>query len=186
MPGCPAYHSALMSAVLPEVVDAWRMVTAGRRFEGTLPLSRLPRLADALADAQGECHFALEFGRDPLGVAYLELRLDARLPLTCQRSLERYVHQLTVEQRLALLRNERDEAGLPEGYEPVLLDEEGQVRPLDLVEDELILALPLVPVKPGSEAAIETGEAPLEAPRGATPFAALAALKQDTLKPSKD
>src|SRR5690606_9587227 len=86
-----SYHSALMSAVLPEVVDAWRTVAARRRFEGTIPLARMPRLAEALADSQGECRYVLEFGRDPLGVAYLELSLDAGLPLTCQRSLERFV-----------------------------------------------------------------------------------------------
>lgn len=175
-----------MSAVLPEVVDAWRMVTAQRRFEGTLPLARLPRLADALVDARGECRYVLEFGRDPLGLAFLELTLDAGLPLTCQRSLERFVHQVHVEQRLGLLRDERQEAGLPEDYEPVLLGEDGGLRPLELVEDELILALPLVPVMPGAEA-IETGAAPpAETPRKATPFAALAALKENKLKPSRD
>jgi uncharacterized protein len=175
-----------MSAVLPEVVDAWRMVTAQRRFEGTLPLARLPRLADALADSQGECRYVLEFGRDPLGVAYVELTLDAGLPLTCQRTLERFVHQAHVEQRLGLLRDERQEAGLPEGYEPVLLGEEAELRPLELVEDELILALPLVPVKPGAEA-MQTGEEePVEAPRTTTPFAALAALRENKLKSSRD
>lgn len=180
-----SYHSALMSAVLPEVVDAWRMVTAQRRFEGTVPLARLPRLAEALADTQGECRYLLEFGRDALGLAYLDLRLDAGLPLTCQRSLQRFVHPVQVGQRLGLVRDERQEAGLPEDYEPVLLDEDGSLRPLDRVEDELILALPLVPVMPGAEA-IDTAEPPADDPQTATPFAALAALKKDTLKPSRD
>lgn len=175
-----------MSALLPEVVDAWRMVTAQRRFEGTVPLSRLPRLADALADSEGECRFVLQFGRDPLGVAYLELQLDAGLPLTCQRSLERFVHQVHVEQRLGLLRHEREEAGLPEGYEPVLLDEDAVLRPLDLVEDELILALPLVPVNPDAADIATDADDATETPRTTTPFAALAALKPNTLKPSRD
>ena len=175
-----------MSALLPEVVDAWRMVTAQRRFEGTVPLARLPRLAEALADSQGECRYVLQFGRDPLGVAFLGLELRAGLPLTCQRSLERFVLPVHLEQRLGLLRHESEEAGLPEGYEPVLLDEDASLRPLDLVEDELILALPLVPVSPDAAAIATDEDDAAETPRTATPFAALAALKDNKLNPSKD
>lgn len=167
-----------MSAVLPELVDAWRMVTQRRCFEGSLPLSRLPRLADALADSAGECHYALEFGRDEFDVGFLEIRIEAGLPLTCQRSLERFVLPVSTVQRLGLVRDEADEAALPPEYEPVLLDNDGQLRPLELIEDELILALPLVPVKPGTEA-VETEVPPTpEEVRTANPFAALAALRQ--------
>lgn len=167
-----------MSAVLPELVDAWRMVTQRRCFEGTLPLSRLPRLADALADSAGECHYALEFGRDEFDVGFLEIRIEAGLPLTCQRTLERFVLPVSTVQRLGLVRDEADEAALPPEYEPVLLDNDGQLRPLELIEDELILALPLVPVKPGTEA-VETEVPPTpEEVRTANPFAALAALRQ--------
>lgn len=167
-----------MSAVLPELVDAWRMVTQRRCFEGTLPLSRLPRLADALADSAGECHYALEFGRDEFDVGFLEIRIEAGLPLTCQRTLERFVLPVSTVQRLGLVRDEADEAALPPEYEPVLLDNDGELRPLELIEDELILALPLVPVKPGTEA-VETEVPPTpEEVRTANPFAALAALRQ--------
>ncbi|MGB3382448.1 MAG: hypothetical protein WBA47_12790, partial [Rhodanobacter sp.] len=38
------YHSAIMSVTLPESVDAWRMVSARRSFEGTLPIASLRRL----------------------------------------------------------------------------------------------------------------------------------------------
>ena len=171
------YHSALMSAVLPELVDAWRMVAQRRCFEGTLPLSQLPRLVGTLADAAGECRFALEFGRDEFDVGFVEIRLEAGLPLTCQRTLERFVLPVSTAQRLGLVRDESEEAALPPDYEPALLDADGQLRPLELIEDELILALPLVPVKPGTEATeTEVPPTPDEV-RSANPFAALAALK---------
>jgi uncharacterized protein len=138
----------------------------------------LSRLADALADSAGECHYALEFGRDEFDVGFLEIRIEAGLPLTCQRTLERFVLPVSTVQRLGLVRDEADEAALPPEYEPVLLDNDGQLRPLELIEDELILALPLVPVKPGTEA-VETEVPPTpEEVRTANPFAALAALRQ--------
>ena len=66
--------------------------------------------------------------------------------LRCQRSLQPFVLPARVEQTLGLIREEAEEAGLPPGYEPLLVPEDGRIVPIDLVEDELILALPVVPV----------------------------------------
>jgi uncharacterized protein len=177
-----------MSVALPESVDAWRMVATGRIFEGSLPLAALPRLTPSLADAEGHCVYRVEFGRDEFGVAFCDIRAEAALPLICQRTLDRFELPVLVEQRIGLLRDERDEAGLPPGYEPVLPPEDGRMHPAELIEDELILAVPVVPVKPGSEAvevhwaATEEEEAEEERPN---PFAALSALKSGTPKPRK-
>lgn len=172
-----------MSAVsLPEVLDAWRMVAARRGFEGTLPLSSLGRLRGVLCDDEGEVAYAIEFDRDALQVPYVEVRLQAALPLTCQRTLQRFLHPVQLAQRLALLPEGTDlesaEAGLPEGYEPLPLPPDGALRPRELIEDELILAVPVVPISPGSEAVEQDwGPSPEEAAK-ANPFAALEALKK--------
>jgi uncharacterized protein len=170
-----------MSAEVPEVLDAWRMVAARRGFEGRLPLSSLDRLRDSLVDTEGEVRFSLDFDRDALQVPYAELRLDAELPLECQRTLERFLHPVALVQRLGLIRSEADEAALPEGYEALLLADDGLLRPAELVEDELILALPTVPVMPGTET-VERDTGPVgeaEAIPAPNPFAALAALKKE-------
>ena len=163
---------------VPETLDAWRMVAARRQFEGRLPLSALPRLRGSLADVEGECSFSLEFGQDTLQVPYIELSIDAGLPLVCQRSLERFVFPVQSVLRLGLIRDEADEAALPPGYEPLLVPEDGLVRPAELVEDELVLALPVVPLAPGSEPVERTWSAGEEELQAASPFAALASLKK--------
>ena len=76
-------------------------------------------------------------------------RSTTALPLTCQRSLEVFALPVSVDARLGFIVREEDEAGLPQDYEPLLIDPAG-LRPADVIEDELILALPLVPVKPGT------------------------------------
>ena len=73
-----------MSA-LPEMVDAWRSVTARRRFEGSIRVRDMPRLRESLARDDGSIRYELEFGRDELQVPYLSLRAEGRLPLECQR-----------------------------------------------------------------------------------------------------
>lgn len=135
------------------------------------------RLRDSLVDAEGEVAYVIEFGTDSLQVPYIELQIDAELPLECQRSLQRYLEPVKIVQRLGLIRDEEDEAGLPPGYEPLLMAEHGELRPAELIEDELILAVPVVPVNPDSESVQRDWPADEEAVAQASPFAALAALK---------
>ena len=168
-----------MSAELPEILDAWRMVAARREFEGRAALSALPRLRDALSDAEGEGECAIAFDHDALRVPYLELKLAAELPLQCQRTLQRFLFPVRAVQRLGLIRDEADEAALPPGYEPLLVPADGELRLLDLVEDELILALPVVPVKPGTEAVERDWPVSAEEEARVNPFAGLAALKKN-------
>ena len=167
---------------VPEVLDAWRMVAARRDFEGSLPLSSLSRLRDSLCDGglgngEGEVRFSLQFDCDALQVPYVELRIDAALPLECQRTLQRFLQPVHLVQRLGLIRDEADEAGLPEGYEPLLMPEDGMLRPAELVEDELILAVPVVPTMPGTEAMEQDWPVQAEEQAQANPFATLGQLK---------
>ena len=161
------------------------MLAARRAFDGSVPLASMPRLAEALEQPEGECRFSLAFDRGELDVPYVEVRAQAGLPLLCQRSLKRFVLPVDVVQRLALVREEGQEDALPEGYEALVLEADGTIRPLDLVEDELILAIPVVPVDPESEpvemawpaSSADDGEP--EAATRKNPFAVLANLKKN-------
>lgn len=156
------------------------MVASRRGIEARVPLERFSRLGSALLDTGGEVAFTLDFGHDELQVPYVELHVEAGLPLRCQRSLERFVLPVELTQRLGLVRSEADEAALPPGYEALEVPADGMLAPLDIVEDELILAVPLIPVRPGSEAVERDWPAPEAEREQANPFAALAALKNKT------
>jgi uncharacterized protein len=165
---------------VPETLDAWRQVTARRGFEGRVPLASLKRLAGMLVDPEGDVRFSLEFDRDSLGIAYVALEVATELPLQCQRTLERFLLPVAIDQRMGLIRDESEEPGLPPGYEPLLVPDSGELHALDLVEDELILAIPVVPVMPGTEAIErEWADGPAGSEPGRpNPFAALAGLKK--------
>ncbi|WP_141456297.1 YceD family protein [Pseudoxanthomonas sp. z9] len=168
-----------MSANTPEMLDAWRMVAARRSFEGRLPLSSMKRLQGLLNDTDGEARYTIEFDQDALRVPYVELRIEAQLPLVCQRSLQRFLLPVSLVQRLGLVRDEADEAALPPDYEALLVPEDGMLHPADLVEDELVLAVPVVPVNPESDAVERDWPAQEEELAKANPFAALASLKKN-------
>ena len=169
-----------MSVNVPEMLDVWRMVAARRSFEGSLPLSGLERMRGLLFDTEGEVRFALQFDSDSLlKLPYVELRIDAELPLECQRSLQRFLFPVHMVQRLGLIRDEADEAALPAEYEALLVPEDGMLRALDLVEDELVLAVPAVPMNPESDAVEREWPIPEEELAKASPFAALGSLKKN-------
>ena len=164
---------------VPEAVDAWRMVAARREFEGRIPLATMVRLRDSLLQPEGDARYVLAFGIDALKVPFAELRIEAELPLECQRSLQRFLQPVQLVQRLGLIRDEADEAALPPEYEPLLVPADGMLRPAELVEDELILALPVVPVSPDAET-VERDFAPtVEEAAQANPFAALSGWKKE-------
>lgn len=155
------------------------MVAARRSFEGRLPLSAMTRLQGLLVDAEGEVRYTIEFDRDALQVPYVELQIDAGLPLVCQRSLQRFVLPVSITQRLGLVRDEAEESALPPGYEALLVPEDGMLRAVELVEDELVLAVPVVAVAPGSDAVEREWPAQEEELAKASPFAALTSLKKN-------
>jgi uncharacterized protein len=172
-----------MSVTLPSSVDAWRMVSARRSFSGTLPIAGMSRLRGLLASGEGEARFELDFGRDELGTDFVDVRAQASLTLTCQRSLEPFVLPVVVHTRLGLIRHERDEAGLPPECEALLVAEDGRLNPADVVEDELLLVLPLVPINPDSSLPDEVADQrPEEVSAGEgrseNPFAVLRELKK--------
>ena len=101
------------------------------------------------------------------------------MPLTCQRTLEVFGLPVHVDAKLGLITREADEAALPSDYEP-LLTTDGQINPAEVIEDELILALPVVPLKPGAEDASSAWAGTDKMPDDdgeENPFAALKKMK---------
>lgn len=148
-----------------------------------MPVAAFGRLGRALAGNEGEVRYRLDFGRDELGTDYVHVHAQAPLTMVCQRTLEPFVLPVTVDSRLGLIRQERDEAGLPSGCEPLLVPEDGRLHPADVVEDELLLALPLVPVNPDGclpDALLDRGEPEQDEAQAHenNPFAVLRELKK--------
>ena len=148
-----------------------------------MPIAVLRRLAEVLAGTGGEVRYELDFGRDEFGTSYLDVRVQAPLELTCQRTLEPFILPISVVTRLGLIRSEREESALPPGSEPLLIAEDGRLNLADVIEDELLLAVPLVPVNPDStlpDEVVDPGPE-LSAAVGRTdnPFAVLRELKKN-------
>ncbi len=129
---------------LPVEVDPFRLAEARRLLEGDIPLAQMKRLLPLLAQADGAIHLSLEFGVDSMGLANMTGTAQADLQLLCQRCLEPMAWPLELNLALAFIRPEVDEAGIPGPYEPYVV-EAVPLRLSDMIEDEVILALPSIP-----------------------------------------
>jgi uncharacterized protein len=174
----------------PHKLDVERFATEAGHLEGAWPLVGMHRLVDAChseelpaPDDGVRWTAAGERRRQSPGEshAWLHLSLDTQVSLVCQRCLGPVETPLKFERWFHFVDGEEQAAALDaESEEDVL----ASTRALDLhalAEDELLLALPLVPrhevcpqpLLPAATAALDEDAAP------PNPFAALAALKRD-------
>jgi len=138
------YYARLMKDRLPEHIEPLRLARSQRLLQGRLPLLRMPRLADSLEDDAGEIDVALKFDVDASGIAWMEGHLVGALSLCCQRCMQPLRMPIDITFKLAMIESESEIERLGEQYEPMLLDD-SLVSVVELVEDELLLALPIVP-----------------------------------------
>ncbi|MGF1547190.1 MAG: DUF177 domain-containing protein [Thiotrichales bacterium] len=172
-----------MSRRNPEYVDPFAGTEKGMRLQGVLPLTCCERLAAVLADARGEVRFQLHFVQAGSGRHRVAGKVEATVTLECQRCLGPFAVTLESEFELALVESEAgaERAMEQDGLEAVIVAERS-LRIADLLEDELLLALPAVPRHAEGHAAcrpleFSRPEAVREAPKPANPFAILADLK---------
>lgn len=141
------------------VIDGFEFASAGATQQGVLPLSVFPRLRDVLVTTSGEVAYALQGGRDERGRPGLRIGVRATLQLRCQRCLEALAHEVDAEALLVLAASQAEIDAEPLGAQTpdrVLAGKEMPVR--DLVEDELLLALPYAPRHEGCEARHEASD----------------------------
>lgn len=156
-------------------IDSLRFAQEGEHLRGCIALDTLARLADVLFERKGNADFALTGGVDRRSRPFIEIEVRAELALTCQRCLERLDHRLERRSRLLLV---------PDGERlPEVGDEEPEVEAMpasavanvpDLVEQEILLGLPLAPVHAEGQCA---PDADAHDERPSSPFAVLAGLK---------
>ena len=170
----------MLTDPLPATLDARKAATRGVTVEGVLKPRDLPRFQALLASENGTIQAQLRFSRDEEMRCLVSLRVEADVDVTCQRCLEPLAHAVRSRFVLGLVTSIAEAKRLPDTYESLLAEEE-TVSPRDLVEEELLLALPAVPRH--TERCFPTPEsrglrAEQEDKSAESPFAVLARLGQ--------
>jgi uncharacterized protein len=131
------------SGGIPAHVSATRALASGQQFRGALPLSQLPRLAAQVADRDGSLDVELR-AEKAAGGAWLRGAIRGELTLTCQRGLHPFGWRCNLRPALRLVTSEAEEQRLLKDAEPYLVQDD-RLPLRELVEDEVLLALPMMP-----------------------------------------
>ncbi|HEY6126528.1 MAG TPA: YceD family protein [Steroidobacteraceae bacterium] len=108
----------------------------------SIPLTELPRVAHELVSADGEAKGQVRFSRQA-GQAVADLEVDAQPEVVCQRCMQPMRWPVKVESRIALVSDYNAADRVPDGMEVFLVEAES-VSVRDLVDEEILLALPHV------------------------------------------
>lgn len=144
-------------------------------MRGEVKLAELGRLPNGVLNQDAMLAYRLSFYRDASGACVVEAEIDANLIMDCQRCLQPVtvaVHQRTL---LAITKITEEIQSLDARYEPFALAGD-ELCIMQLLEDELLLAVPFSPLHPEAECAGKQALDKINTEARPGPFAALAGL----------
>lgn len=127
---------------LPTTIRPVKLARQQGKLKGYMPLRQLTTLVADCRDDSGNLVADLQLdmqGRWPVMTG----TLNAQVTLTCQRCLEAVDVVLQARPMLGFVQSEEAVEQLPESLEPYLFEEE-EIPLAEVLEQELILALPIV------------------------------------------
>lgn len=163
----------------PAVIDSVEFARSAQQLSGSLPALSLKRLDDVLYDAEGGVDYTLRGDQDARGRPLLRLRITGQLHLQCQRCLELLLHKIDIANTLLVV---APGAASPEVLDdpeaPDSVDASPELDVAALIEDEVLLSLPLALRHPEGMCAGRTDKQDDESAETRSVFGKLAALKR--------
>jgi len=136
------YYTRPMSEAWSKPRDVGALADEQADLELAIPLAEFSRVRARLGALEGAISGHVHFGRDgEFAVAALEV--SGSVPLVCQRCLKLMPWKIDGRALVALIAADSQADRVPEHLEPMLAAG-GKISLRDLLEEELLLALPIV------------------------------------------
>ncbi len=185
--------SVLLKSIWEVAVDPYLQARRARHMQGSIAIAKFERLVgtlypksvppvlSTLLQTDGEVEVEVEFSRGVRGQPQLRLTVRATLLTQCQRCLGEVSYPVESEKTMLVL---RDEAALENvlkefggEFEPVLVKEE-KLLLMPIIEDELLLSLPLIFKHDDCQMAVRSVDDKEELEERINPFTVLSQLKR--------
>ena len=135
-------------SVLPPQLDPHKVFRQALQIQGTIAVSSLQRLKDILLDDRGTVTAELSFGIDEDRRLRIRGHVSAQVSVICQRCLQPMTQTLNDTIDLAVVTSEARMKQLPATLDPWFCGEDDMLVPADIIEEQLILAMPIVTLHP--------------------------------------
>ncbi|WP_159566440.1 23S rRNA accumulation protein YceD [Budvicia diplopodorum] len=167
---------------LPLTIDPLRTAQKSLDYAGIYSADRAVRLAESVVSVDSDIDVEVSFNIDNQRLVVITGKASVPVTLMCQRCNHNFEYTVHATYCFSPIKNDEQAEALPAGYEPIEVDNFGEIDLLALIEDELILSLPIAPVHEYehcevSDADMIFGQLSPEADKP-NPFAVLASLKQ--------
>jgi uncharacterized protein len=137
--------------------DIRKLAETRAAFDFDLPMTDLPGLPPELSAGGGRVQTQLRFSREQ-GFATAEVQLHAQLQVTCQRCMGLMSLAVDAKSPVVIVESEHEAEDAPAGMETFLAPD-GRLSLSALVAEELLLALPIVPLHGAGTACQSVGDA---------------------------
>lgn len=167
---------------LPLTIDAHRAAQKKLDYSGYYSPEQVLRVEESVVSIDSDVTSELSFAIDNQYLVVIKGDSDVDVTLKCERCGKNFNHHVHVTYCFSPVIDDERIALLPEEYEPIIIDQFGEIDLLAMIEDEIILSLPAIPVHNSercevSDADMVFCELPNEAEKP-NPFAVLASLKK--------
>lgn len=132
---------------LRQLIDPVECLKQDKSFQGVVSSAELSRLNELLSSPTEDIAYSISFSRDASKRCIIHSHVTAQLPVLCQRCGQAMVLPIDVSTQLCVVADDQLAKQLPADYEPLVIAE-GVVSLGDIVEEELLLAVPMIPKHP--------------------------------------
>jgi len=168
---------------IPQQLELRKLAALGTEIAGDIPLLKVPRFCSMLVEDSGVVTIELELGLGENCRPIMTGQIRASVQVECQRCLQPMNLVLKVDVKLVFVWSETEFPAITENRDPLVLGDE-RLELYDLVEEELLLALPYINCHDQKDCSIESyaagsADEVLEQEPGKSPFDVLRQIKRE-------
>ena len=168
---------------LPKQLDPFKCAVQRSEYRGVYKSQDMTRFLDSVVACDETVAVDITFKKDEQGLTYFSGSVETSAMLVCERCGGQIAQPLQANFCFSPIRSDAEIEELPETYDPIEVNDQGEINILQVVEDELILQLPIVAFHAEEECGMSQNELSFgdvgtddEKPN---PFAVLKELKQN-------
>ncbi len=135
----------MLPSQCPDTVNPYQLAQQACQLDGELSLKTMPRLASLVRCEAETAAFTLNFSLDHENACLITGSVTSSIQLNCQRCLIDYNQPLALDLQLVVVTETTELDDLPGQYEPVVVSADKTLSVYQLIEDEIILNIPLIP-----------------------------------------
>lgn len=135
----------MQSIKIPVSIDPYRAAAKKLDCKGIIAKGDLNRLSSMVTDIVDDARVEITFEEDLAGICVMKGTCWVSVVMDCQRCGEPFSFELVSDFKYSPDQKKLEELGLVDDFDTACLNDFGEMNLYDIIEDELILSLPLVP-----------------------------------------